>query len=157
MHFVIDDLKLLVGTIRLKISHLGPFQGPHQALFLIWGTFALTRKSFKLLTLRNLIIGTSLNTLLCWLSGAKRMCILVIMTFNWAWEWWYVILRISLSSFSLFLWLLSSSALQNFLVFKICFRTNLSLYPLPFIQISRSLYHLSKNEFSEKKLFSLKA
>ena len=145
MHFVVDDLKLLVGTIRLKISHLGPMQGPHQALFLIWGTFTLTRTSFKLLTLRNVIIGTSLNTLLCWLLGVKRMCVLVIMTFNWAWEWWYVILRISLSSFYFFLSLLSGSALENILIFKIFFRTNLSLYPLPFNQISRSLYHLSKN------------
>ena len=123
MRFVVDDVKFLVGTICLQISHLGPLQGPHQPLFLIWGIFALTRISFKLLALRNPIIGTSLNTLLCSLSGVKRRCILVIMTFNSAREGSYVILRISLSLFSFFLWLLSSSALESFLAFKICFHT----------------------------------
>ena len=96
-----------------------------------WCIFALTRIFFKLLYLRNPIIGTSLNTLLCSLLGVKRRCILVIMIFNWAREEWYVILRTSSSSFSFFLWLVSSSALEKVLAFKICFRTNLSLYPLP--------------------------
>ena len=96
-------------------------QGPHQAFFLIWSISALTRIFFKLLALRNPITGTSLNTSLCLLSGVKRMCILVIMTFNSAREGSYVILRISLSLFSFFLWLLSNSALESFLAFKICF------------------------------------
>ena len=144
MRFVVDDVKLLVRTICLQILHLGRLQGPQQPLLLIWGVFAFTRISFKLLALRNPIIGTSLNNLLCSLSGVKRSCILVIMIFNWAREGWYVILRTSLSSFSFFLWLLSSSALENFQAFKICFRTSLSLYPLPLSQISRSLHRLSK-------------
>ena len=111
-------------------------RGPHQPLFLIWGISVLIRISFKPLALRKPITGTSLNTLLCLLSGAKRRCILVIMSFNWVEEGWYVILRTILSSFSFFPWLLSSSALENFLAFKICFWTNLSLYPLPLIVTS---------------------
>ena len=53
------------------------------------------------------LIGMSLNILLCSLWGLKRRCILLIMTFNWAREGWYVILRLSLSSFSFFLWMSS--------------------------------------------------
>ena len=112
---------------------------------------------FNLRYFWNPTIGTSLNTLLCSLSGVKWRCILAIMTFNWAREGWYEILRTSLFLFSFFLWLLSSSALENILAFKICFRTNLSLYLHPLGQTSRSLHRLSKNEFSEQILFSLKA
>ena len=62
---LISYVRFVVGTICFQISHLGPLQGLRQTLFLIWGTFALTSISFKLLALRNPIIGTSLNTLLC--------------------------------------------------------------------------------------------
>ena len=114
-------------------------------IFLIWCIFALTRISFKLLALRNPVIGTFLKNLLrSWLVF-KRRCIPVIMCFNWAREMWYVTLKKSVSSLSFFLWLFSSSALENFLAFKICFRNNLSLYLLPLSQISRSLDRLSKN------------
>ena len=155
MRFVVDDVKLLVGTICLQISHQVRLQGPHQPLFLIWGIFDLTRISFKLLALQNPIIGAPLNILLCSLSGVKRRCILVIMVFKRARRGWDVILRTDLSSFPFFVWLLSSSVLENFLAFETCFQTNLSLYPLPLSQISSSLHGLSKNEFSERILFSL--
>ena len=130
MCFVVNDVKFLVGTICLKISHQSPLQGPHKPLLLISRIFSLTRTSFKLLALRNPIIGTCLRTLLCSLSGAKRSYILLIISFNWAKESWYAIFRTNLSSFSFLLWQLNNSALENLLAFKICFRTILSLYSL---------------------------
>ena len=141
-----NDAKFLVGTMCFQIC-VGPLQGPHKPSFLIWGFLALTRIFFKLLALRNSIIATFLNTLICSLSGVKRRCILVFKFFNIATEGWHVILRTSFFSFSFFLCLLSSSVLENFLVFKICFRTNSSLYLLSLSHTSRSLHCLSKTEF----------
>ena len=127
--FVVDHVKILVATICFQISNLDPLKGPHQPSFLIWGIFALSRICFKLLALRNPIIRTPLNTLLCSLSGVKRRRILVILTFNWAREEWYIIiLRTSLSWFSFLLWLLSNSALERFLAFQICFRCDCILF-----------------------------
>ena len=126
---------------------VGPLQEPHKPSFLICGFLALTRIFFKLLALRNPIIATFLNTLICSLSGVKRRCILVILFFNIATEGWHVILRTSFFSFYSFLCLLSSSVLENVLAFKICFRTNSSLYLLSLSHTSRSLYCLSKTKF----------
>ena len=122
----------------------------------IWGIFALTKVSFKLLALRNPILGMSLNTLLCSLSGVKRRCILVIMIFNWARKGWTVILRTGLSSSSFLVRLLSRSALKSFLAFKIYFWTNLSLYPFPLSQISRSLIVYRKMNFRNKSCLALR-
>ena len=34
VRFVVDGVKFLVGAICLRVSHLGPLQGPLQPLFL---------------------------------------------------------------------------------------------------------------------------
>ena len=109
----------------------------------------------QFLPLQNPMILTSPNILLYSLSGVKRRCILVIMFFNWAKEGWYEILMTGFGSLSFFPCFFNSSLLENFIAFKICFRTNLSLN-LPCVSyISRPVQRLSKNEVSEQTLFSL--
>ena len=100
VRFVVNDIKSLVGTIYLQISHLHPAQVSNQPSFLIWGIFALTRISFKLLTLQKTIIVTM--PYYCSLLYVKRRCIMVIMFFNWAKEVWWAIFIAVFSSFFFF-------------------------------------------------------
>ena len=127
VRFVVNDIKSLVGTIYLQISHLHPAQVSNQPSFLIWGIFALTRISFKLLTLQKTIIVTM--PYYCSLLYVKRRCIMVIMFFNWAKEVWWAIFIAVFSFFFFFFfffWFLSSFVFENFPAFKNYFRTKIS-------------------------------